>query len=194
MREADLMLSDSGGVQEEAAALGTPLLVLREKTERPGSDCQRQCPPRRHIGRAHRRGGQAAAGNPFERLAMALPAFPFGDGKAAPQIAQIIKQWLEVRKRFETIVPRSREQDARDCSLLDMKRGDCAAVGGRGRNFQEPETISFDKMENRSRGAALGATWVGGEKPHGELSEHPGPAGLHRSPPARQRAPCAAPW
>jgi hypothetical protein len=35
MRDADLVLSDSGGMQEEAPALGTPLLVLREKTERP---------------------------------------------------------------------------------------------------------------------------------------------------------------
>ena len=32
MREVDLILSDSGGIQEEATALGTPLLVLREKT------------------------------------------------------------------------------------------------------------------------------------------------------------------
>ena len=35
MRDCDLMLSDSGGVQEEAPALGVPLLVLRDKTERP---------------------------------------------------------------------------------------------------------------------------------------------------------------
>ena len=35
MRDADLILSDSGGIQEEAPALGTPLLVLRDKTERP---------------------------------------------------------------------------------------------------------------------------------------------------------------
>ena len=35
MRRCDLILSDSGGVQEEAPALGIPLLVLRDKTERP---------------------------------------------------------------------------------------------------------------------------------------------------------------
>lgn len=35
MRDADLVLSDSGGIQEEAPALGIPLLVLRDKTERP---------------------------------------------------------------------------------------------------------------------------------------------------------------
>jgi len=35
MRRADLVLTDSGGVQEEAVTLGRPLLVLREATERP---------------------------------------------------------------------------------------------------------------------------------------------------------------
>lgn len=35
LRRADLVLTDSGGVQEEAAALGRPTLVLREATERP---------------------------------------------------------------------------------------------------------------------------------------------------------------
>lgn len=35
MRQADVLLSDSGGVQEEATVLGKPLLVLRQATERP---------------------------------------------------------------------------------------------------------------------------------------------------------------
>jgi UDP-N-acetylglucosamine 2-epimerase (non-hydrolysing) len=35
MQRADLILTDSGGVQEEAAALGTPAVILREATERP---------------------------------------------------------------------------------------------------------------------------------------------------------------
>ena len=35
IRDCDLVLSDSGGIQEEAPALGTPLLSLRDKTERP---------------------------------------------------------------------------------------------------------------------------------------------------------------
>ena len=97
MREADLMLSDSGGIQEEAAALGTPLLVLREKTERPevvasgnarlvGTSADRILTEVRHLLK-----------NPYERLAMARPAFPFGDGRAAPRIAKIIERWLKER-------------------------------------------------------------------------------------------------
>lgn len=35
MRRADLILTDSGGIQEEASALGKPVLVLRNRTERP---------------------------------------------------------------------------------------------------------------------------------------------------------------
>src|SRR4029078_11428706 len=35
MRDPDLVLSDSGGIQEEAPALGVALLILRGKTERP---------------------------------------------------------------------------------------------------------------------------------------------------------------
>ncbi|HEV2818279.1 MAG TPA: UDP-N-acetylglucosamine 2-epimerase (non-hydrolyzing) [Allosphingosinicella sp.] len=35
MRRADVILTDSGGVQEEAAALGKPVVILRETTERP---------------------------------------------------------------------------------------------------------------------------------------------------------------
>jgi UDP-N-acetylglucosamine 2-epimerase (non-hydrolysing) len=35
MQRADLLLTDSGGIQEEAPSLGKPVIVLREKTERP---------------------------------------------------------------------------------------------------------------------------------------------------------------
>jgi UDP-N-acetylglucosamine 2-epimerase (non-hydrolysing) len=35
MRQAHLILTDSGGIQEEGPSLGKPILVLREKTERP---------------------------------------------------------------------------------------------------------------------------------------------------------------
>ena len=87
MRSADLILSDSGGMQEEAPALGIPLLVLREKTERPegvacgsmelvGTDSGRIVAAVKRLRR-----------DPAALRAMARPAFPFGDGHAAPRIA-----------------------------------------------------------------------------------------------------------
>src|SRR5205823_14699220 len=97
MREADLVLSDSGGIQEEAAALGTPLLVLREKTERPEAIASGNA---RLVGTSADRiiaEVRRLLENPSERLTMARPAFPFGDGHAAPRIAAIIRQWLEGR-------------------------------------------------------------------------------------------------
>ena len=97
MVEADLMLSDSGGIQEEATALGTPLLILREKTERPEAIGSGNA---RLVGTSSDRivaEVRRLLENPYERRAMARPAFPFGDGRAAPRIAEIIDRWLEER-------------------------------------------------------------------------------------------------
>jgi UDP-N-acetylglucosamine 2-epimerase (non-hydrolysing) len=94
MCEVDLILSDSGGIQEEAPALGTPLLVLREKTERPEAIASGNA---RLVGTSSDRiiaEVRRLLDNPFERLAMARPAFPFGDGHAAPRIAEVIHRFL----------------------------------------------------------------------------------------------------
>jgi UDP-N-acetylglucosamine 2-epimerase (non-hydrolysing) len=93
MRQADLILTDSGGIQEEAPSLGVPVIVMRDKTERPeaveagvawlgGTDPQR-----------------------IERLAVELlkkvesgefrrglkRRNPFGDGHAAARIVTLLK-------------------------------------------------------------------------------------------------------
>jgi UDP-N-acetylglucosamine 2-epimerase (non-hydrolysing) len=94
MRDADLVLSDSGGIQEEAPALGVPLLVLREKTERPegitagcallvGTDSKRIV-----------RQARLLLDDDQARAKMSRPAFPFGDGRAAPRIAAIVDEWF----------------------------------------------------------------------------------------------------
>jgi UDP-N-acetylglucosamine 2-epimerase (non-hydrolysing) len=97
MRDADLVLSDSGGIQEEAPALGVPLLVLREKTERPEGLAAGNA---RLVGTSTERivaEARRLLGDPVERAAMGRRSFPYGDGHAAPRIAEIIEQWLEAR-------------------------------------------------------------------------------------------------
>ena len=95
MKAAFIVLTDSGGIQEEATGLGKPTLVLREKTERPegleagvlklvGSD------PQVILEEASRLLEDA---NVYAEMAHA--ANPFGDGKAAGRIVQAIKEYSE---------------------------------------------------------------------------------------------------
>ena len=55
MRRAYLILTDSGGLQEEAPSLGVPVLVMRETTERPEARRGRHGAAGRHAARRHRR-------------------------------------------------------------------------------------------------------------------------------------------
>ena len=94
MRSADLVLSDSGGIQEEAATMGVPLLVLRECTERPeaiaGGHALLVGTSTIRVEAAVRR--LAADRAKLRKMAQAGTAF--GDGHAAPRIAQLIAHWL----------------------------------------------------------------------------------------------------
>ena len=92
------MLSDSGGIQEEAPALGVPLLVLREKTERPEGIA---CGSARLVGTSADRiisEARQLLGDETALAAMRRRSFPYGDGRAAPRIAAIIEQWLGRRE------------------------------------------------------------------------------------------------
>jgi UDP-N-acetylglucosamine 2-epimerase (non-hydrolysing) len=94
MRDCDLMLSDSGGVQEEAPALGVPLLVLRDKTERPEGIWSGNM---RLVGTDTKQiidAVEQLLGNPASLAAMARPSLPYGDGRSGQRIAGIIHQWL----------------------------------------------------------------------------------------------------
>jgi UDP-N-acetylglucosamine 2-epimerase (non-hydrolysing) len=86
-----LVLTDSGGVQEEAPVLGRPVLVLRETTERPEAV---ECGVARAVGtdpEAIVRHAIALLDNPAEHAQMARAVSPFGDGHAAPRIADILE-------------------------------------------------------------------------------------------------------
>ena len=94
MKNAWLIVSDSGGVQEEAPSLGKPLFVLRENTERPEAVS---------AGVA-----KLVGGNPHNLKLMLEENYavqtwiksvkevanPFGDGKAAPRIVRVIGEKL----------------------------------------------------------------------------------------------------
>lgn len=94
MAQADLILTDSGGIQEEAPVLGKPTLVMREATERPEA---LEAGTARLVGTDRRKIVAEA-----ERLlsderayrTMAKAGSPFGDGHAAERIVNILAEKL----------------------------------------------------------------------------------------------------
>lgn len=94
MKRSTLILTDSGGIQEEAPSFGIPVLVLRETTERPegieagvvklvGTDRERI------VSEAQRLMTDREA-----YAAMASPANPYGDGHAAERIVAALREKL----------------------------------------------------------------------------------------------------
>ena len=96
MQSCDILLSDSGGMQEEAPALGIPMLVLRDKTERPEGVASGNM---LLVGTDRRRiiDNVVRLLDPAVRAAMSRRAFPFGDGRSAERIAGHINEFLGAR-------------------------------------------------------------------------------------------------
>jgi len=91
MRQAYLILSDSGGVQEEAPALGKPVLVLRRETERPEAVDEGVV---KLVGPDYHRiitETQRLLDDPVAYQEMAKGVSPYGDGHAAARIVAVLR-------------------------------------------------------------------------------------------------------
>ena len=89
---SSLIITDSGGLQEEGAALGKPVIVLRNETERPeaveaGAAFLVGTDPVKIVGKARELLAGAAH-------ASSLTSNPFGDGLAAERIHHSLKRWF----------------------------------------------------------------------------------------------------
>jgi len=95
MKAAYLVLTDSGGIQEEAPSLEKPVLVMRRETERPegikAGTAKLVGPDRERIVEEAEKllYGQA------EYECMAKAVNPYGDGKAAERIVEIVRRRIE---------------------------------------------------------------------------------------------------
>ncbi len=113
MQASWLIVTDSGGLQEEGPALGKPVLVLREMTERPealdsgvvrlvGTDASTIL---QAISELH--------DDPLAYQSMARPVFPYGDGHAAERIVAAMRGRLlpadEPRVRTDAADPQADE-------------------------------------------------------------------------------------
>jgi UDP-N-acetylglucosamine 2-epimerase len=90
MSKANIILSDSGGIQEEAPSFSKPLLVLRDTTERPeaiDAGCAILVGTDEAKIFAH---ASKLLSDPAAYAAMAGKPNPFGDGTASRQIADIL--------------------------------------------------------------------------------------------------------
>lgn len=97
MISADVVITDSGGIQEEAPALGKPVLVMRDTTERPEGI---KAGTARMVGTSAETIARQLTillteRNEYDRMAMAIN--PYGDGRAAIRIADHIEYYFGLR-------------------------------------------------------------------------------------------------
>ncbi|MDR2164197.1 MAG: UDP-N-acetylglucosamine 2-epimerase (non-hydrolyzing) [Zoogloeaceae bacterium] len=104
MRRSTLILTDSGGIQEEAPALGKPVLVLRDTTERPEALA---CGSSRLAGTNAKRIVEEVSTlleTPDLLTEMSQVRYPYGDGKAGQRILDILHGDI-VAKRAGAVLP-----------------------------------------------------------------------------------------
>ncbi len=110
MRQAYLLITDSGGIQEEGPSLGKPVLVMRDKTERPEAV---EAGTVKLVGANDDRIVAAVAElveNPKMYQAMSLVHNPYGDGRASGRIGDAIRSFFNEKSfakpgSFEARIP-----------------------------------------------------------------------------------------
>jgi UDP-N-acetylglucosamine 2-epimerase (non-hydrolysing) len=109
LSHSTLVITDSGGVQEEAPALGKPVLVLREKTERPEAV---RFGTVRLVGLDENRivrAGVRLLTDRTEYRRMAAAVNPYGDGQAAARTVNVIRRFFGfTRTQVPPFLPRAR--------------------------------------------------------------------------------------
>ena len=94
MKRSDLILSDSGGVQEEAPALGKPVLVLRNTTERPESVEAGTCLLVGTKTDAILKAAYGILDNAKEFKSMRTVKYPYGFGDSSQKIVTLVNQFF----------------------------------------------------------------------------------------------------
>ena len=100
MKAATLILTDSGGIQEEAPALGRPVLVLRETTERPEG---LRAGTARLVGTDEARilaASRELLTDPDAYARMSRARNPYGDGRAAERIVGVLRHYFGFERRL----------------------------------------------------------------------------------------------
>jgi UDP-N-acetylglucosamine 2-epimerase (non-hydrolysing) len=124
-KRCHLAITDSGGIQEEAPALGKPVLVARAVTERPEAI---EAGTARLVGTDAEEivGGVSALLDDDRRYAeMQRAVNPFGDGRAAERIAQAVAHWFGIAEE-----PPHEFRVGQPLSAIESEGGeDVAAVG-----------------------------------------------------------------
>jgi len=98
MRKCHFILTDSGGVQEEAPALGKPVLVMRTNTERPEAV---EAGAARLVGVSQASifdGAEQLMTSPGSYKSMSTAVNPFGDGHAADRIVKAIEEYFAAQE------------------------------------------------------------------------------------------------